>query len=248
MTQKELQGNIQEIRGTLFLKFIETADHITKTADGISLLTHTGHYDWYIQPYPDFNGDMIDRVPDQNIIRPEPIRLEKGDLLTVFNEVAVADILLHKTLELAPQDLCANHETSMTKKQWNSLFHWELPAHALLNANPETGLPPRSVLGRLFIDLPQGASKGIMCLLEDAKGYEGLHYLKSGDTLVVLTNVRDGKKLFETTLDFKENIPSYKNGELLSPYPRIPLNVEPRTYLSAFGDKMPALIKRAPKP
>lgn len=248
------QENMQEIRGTLLMKYIETAREPAQAMGDIQIFYTKGYYDWYIQPYRDLGGRTIDQIPDSEKIEvPEPIRLEKGDLLTVFNTISKADVIFDRTLNMNPhfefRNSSYNDERSLTMKQWRSMFIWELPAYAEKMEDTVHKTPAINVLGSLYCMYEQGMEGVAMTVQEYGKnGYDGLHSLNNGDRLVVYTNVQDGNVFFEQTLDFNENGPFRSPSNPNYVFNRIPSNIDRAMIYPAFGHNLPAILRRAPKP
>lgn len=231
--QNDTQENTQEIRGTLLLKAVDLGT------------PETGFiHDWYIQPYPDFKGKRIDEIQNiREIDRPEPILLEKGDLLNVFNTVSKADVIFERILErayTAPQPT-GKGEASLTMTQWGYMFMREFPASLEKVVENDAHTFQEKLFGRLTTYQDFGPVETIFHHY-DRPDIHGIAGLNSGDRLVVYNDVREGNILLSEKLDFNDHGPFYDRDKF--GYNRLPISQNKTSLMNAFFSGMPAIMHR----
>ncbi len=184
-----------------------------------------------------------------------PLRLQSGDLLTIFNTISAGEVLWSGTIDLEyereMQTGPSGHEQQaldgcwinglqrdLEPQAWMSMFDKNLPATLERNGVTIYGaMHPYSATG----------TEGILWALSEygKKDYDGLHIFEKGDKLTVYTKVTAGNILLSEEIGLTDA--PYRH--VFSPYytenvSKTPTVSNPSGFGDAFIKNYPAILKR----
>ncbi len=197
----------------------------------------TGYYDYVLRPYPIFPDKPLAKITDpvKEIIIPEPVLLQDGDLLRVFNKIMDGEYLWSRRLMLAssPVNGHLGHDKTIAPELWQTMFNLNLPAvHCY---GPQ-------ISGRLEFYVATGEAYNTF-LRYNRDGYEAMVRVEDGVDLTIFKKVTDGHVFYDDHLGFNALNAQEKLGQ---PYDffgdvmRRPKGLGPK----AFMRKYPAILKR----
>lgn len=246
------ESDTDVILGTLFFDYVfdkPRPDFNDTAALDEWIKTVKGGREYYLQPYPDFKRKRINKIknPRDEIDVPAPIRLEKGDLLEVFNTVGRGNaawqgvVAYERKPETSPFTQTQDQK-GLTQSQWRAMFALQLPATVLT-------VDGRIIHGALEPFHEQGMERVAFCVVDYTKsGYEALYELRDGDELTIYNRVYDGVKEMKRELDFDDVVydesRDYGSFYVYSHDARIMKGITSREVDRTFRKRLPARLTR----
>ncbi|MBU6234418.1 MAG: hypothetical protein KGQ41_01120 [Alphaproteobacteria bacterium] len=184
-----------------------------------------------------------------------PIRLQSGDVLTIFNTIASGDKAWAGQIDLEYNRMKQTGPTGYTQQAVRGLW-----VHGLQrNVDPDTwmemfenSMPAKleksgkAIYGALNPFFETG-TEGVIWAIHQygKKGYDGLHIIEAGDKLTVYNMVLGGIVAFEETLSFKPAVFSFNyNAAYAEKVETTPDFFNLPAFCDSFIENRPAILKR----
>lgn len=147
------------------------------------------------------------------------MRLESGDLITVFKTVSGGSIKWKGTLDFESGGYYRGLQKGIKPQEWLSMFNNQNPARIVTKGGSE-------IFGALEICITE--DEGLTWAVNEfgAIGYNALYFLQDGDDITVYDAVHDGEILWKGHLNFGPEHPQkVENHEVLRETQHMPTHM-----------------------